>query len=437
MCNQSVARKLLKNGKAIIHKRYPFTIRLKELKVSPCTCNYTLKIDYGSSHSGIAILRNNEILWLAQIHHKLTIVDALRTRASYRKSRHGRHTRYQRRLSAKALENRNKIRMPKGWFSPSAHSRVNSITNLIRKLRHLCPITNISYENVKFDTQLMQDPDISGVEYQQGTLKGYEAREYALEVWSHKCAYCGAKNVPLQMEHMIPKSRGGSNRILNMTISCERCNQLKDTKTPEEFGHHDVTKKARELYKKANESLRETSYVNSTRWKVYEALIATDLPVECGTGGRTKFNRIKLGLPKDHHFDAICVGASTPENLIFCTDQIIHIKALGRGNRQRVQNDKYGFPRKKKNGERQAPNDKNKMHFGIKTGDMVKATVPTNARNQYRGRTYIGRASCHDAKAGVFTISNEKGAIASLNHKYINVIQRDDGYEYSIVNIQK
>jgi 5-methylcytosine-specific restriction endonuclease McrA len=82
-------------------------------------------------------------------------------------------------------------------------------------------------ELVKFDTQLMENPDISGIEYQQGELAGYEVREYLLEKWGRKCAYCSETDLPLQIEHIIPRSRGGSDRVSNLTLACEGCNRLK------------------------------------------------------------------------------------------------------------------------------------------------------------------------------------------------------------------
>jgi hypothetical protein len=71
------------------------------------------------------------------------------------------------------------------------------------------PKTSVSIELVKFDTHAMHNPDILGVQYQQGTLAGYEVREYLLEKWHRQCAYCGAVNVPLQIEHIVPKAKGG------------------------------------------------------------------------------------------------------------------------------------------------------------------------------------------------------------------------------------
>jgi hypothetical protein len=78
----------------------------------------------------------------------------------------------------------------------------------VNRMRRLCPVGALSQELVRFDTQLMQNAEISGVEYQQGELAGYEVREYLLEKWGRMCAYCEGEHVPLEIEHIIPKTRG-------------------------------------------------------------------------------------------------------------------------------------------------------------------------------------------------------------------------------------
>ncbi|CAK0764644.1 5-methylcytosine-specific restriction enzyme A [Gammaproteobacteria bacterium] len=83
--------------------------------------------------------------------------------------------------------------------------------------------------------QKMENPEISGVEYQQGTLEGYEAREYLLEKWARECAYCGKKDVPLNIDHIHPKARGGSNRISNLTLACHPCNEKKGSQDAKVF----------------------------------------------------------------------------------------------------------------------------------------------------------------------------------------------------------
>ena len=137
------------------------------------------------------------------------------------------------------------------------------------------------------------------------TLAGYEVREYLLEKWGRKCAYCKATNVPLQIEHIVPKVRDGSHRVSNLTIACKPCNDAKGTRTAAEFGYPQIQAQARA-------PLRDAAAVNATRWALYHRLAALGLPLETGTGGRTKWNRTTRELPKTHWLDAACVGASTP-----------------------------------------------------------------------------------------------------------------------------
>ncbi len=410
-CHPAKARKLLKQGKAVIHKKYPFTIRLKELKEGqiPTTDDkneneYRLKIDYGSRYTGFAIIKNNkEIVWLAEIHHRNNIKKKMDDRRAFRRRRRNKNLRYRK----PRFNNRKRA---KGWIPPSLQSRIDNIKTWVERLNKLCPLTHISYENAKFDTQLMRNPEISGKEYQQGTLLGYEVREYLLEKFKRKCVYCGKTDIPLEIEHIIPKSRGGTNRIDNLAIACRSCNQEKGNKTAIEFGFPNVQKQALK-------TLKDAAIVNITRWRVYETLIDTGIPVECGTGARTKMNRIKLNLPKTHYYDACCVGVSTPENLYFKTKDVLYIKAKGRGIRSRTNLNKYGFPRGYLTNQ--------KLFFGFQTGDMVKAVVP---KGKYRGIWY-GKVACR--KTGYFDIkSNGQRVAQGISHKYFAIVQRFDGYSY-------
>lgn len=403
-CHPARARKLLNNGKAVVHSRYPFTIRLKEPKKETVTPPaYRLKIDYGSRYTGLSILSGNKVLWLGELQHKTDIKSKLDGRRGHRRFR-----RNKLRYRKPRFNNRKR---EEGWIPPSLKSRVDNIASWVRKLQKRIPITLLSYENCKFDTLLMANPDISGVEYQQGTLLGYTVREYLLEKFNRTCVYCGAKDVPLEVEHFIPKSRGGSNRIDNLGLSCVPCNRTKDSQTPEEFGFPAIQERIPKTQK-------DSALINATRWKVYEVLTATGLEVECGSGARTKMNRIALGLPKSHVYDSVCVGASTPETLRFKTDQVLCIKAMGRGKYQRTNLDKYGFPR--------GYLSRQKQFFGFKSGDMVKAVVP---KGKHQG-IHVGRVACR--KTGSFNINKPSGRIQGIPHRHCRLIQQADGYQYQL-----
>jgi 5-methylcytosine-specific restriction endonuclease McrA len=404
-CHEAVARKLLKQGKAAIYRRFPFTIILKRsVDESEIETTYRLKIDYGSRHTGLAILRGQEMVWLGQLDHRTDIKERMDKRRAFRRARRNRKTRYRkpRFLNRKRKE---------GWLPPSLESRVQNIKTWVNRLQKLCPIGYISYENAKFDTKLMRNPEISGIEYQQGTLQGYEVREYLLEKFGRKCCYCGKENVPLEVEHIIPKSRGGTDRIDNLCLACRDCNQRKGNQTAEEFGYPHIQEQVKE-------SLKDASVINATRWKVYDMLKQAGLDVECGTGARTKMNRIRLGLPKTHYFDACCVGESTPSHLYFKTKEVLFIKAKGHGSRSRTNLDRYGFPR--------GYFARQKFFFGFQTGDMVKAVVP---RGKYKG-VWFGEVSCR--KTGSFDIKGKDGKriAQGINYRYVQVIQRFDGYTY-------
>src|SRR5205085_3223733 len=127
------------------------------------------------------------------------------------------------------------------------------------------------------------------------------------EKWGRACAYCQKRAVPLQVEHIVPRAKGGTNRIANLCLACEKCNRAKGTQDVKDF-----LKKKPELLKKilaqAKAPLKDAAAVNATRWALVKALQETGLPVETASGGKTKYNRTRLGIPKTHALDALCVG---------------------------------------------------------------------------------------------------------------------------------
>ena len=108
--------------------------------------------------------------------------------------------------------------------------RLLTIETWVKRLCSYANVVEIRMELVRFDLQQIENPEVSGIQYQQGELAGYEVREYLLNKWDRKCAYCGIENVPLQVEHIQPKAKGGSNKISNLCRACEKCNTKKGTK---------------------------------------------------------------------------------------------------------------------------------------------------------------------------------------------------------------
>jgi len=396
---------LLRQHRAVVHRRYPFTICIVDRMRRDSTVHeHRLKTDPGSKTTGFALLRGDRVVWAsALVHRGERIKQLLEARRAVRRSRRQRKTRYR----APRFLNRTR---PAGWLPPSLESRVANVETWVARLARWCPLTHLSMELVRFDTQLMQNADISGVGYQQGTLAGYEVREYLLEKWHRTCAYCGAQQVPLEIEHMVPKVRGGSDRVSNLTLACVPCNQQKGRQTAAECGHPEVQALAKQ-------PLKDATAVNATRWTLFQRLAQTGLPVECGSGGRTKYNRTVRGLAKSHWHDAACVGASTPETLWLRGITPLPIRAMGHGTRQRCRTDKYGFPR--------AHRARQKRFFGFQTGDIVKAVVP---HGKYVG-TWISRVV---VKASGWFDLVIRGKKASVHHTHCTAVWRTDGYQYTL-----
>lgn len=401
------ARHLLSTGKAAVFRRFPFTIILKEAYPDVPVQDLELKLDPGSKVTGIAIKQGNKVIFGAELQHRgQQIKDALLSRRQLRRSRRNRKTRYR---QARFL---NRTR-PDGWLAPSLQHRVLTTLTWVRKFMRLASIGSIVQELVRFDLQLIQNPEISGVQYQQGELQGYEVREYLLAKWNRKCAYCSVENVPFEIEHIQPKSKGGSDRVSNLTIACHNCNQSKGNQDIRDF-LLDKTDLLSRILKQAKSPLNDAAAVNSTRWALFNALKATGLPVTTGTGGQTKFNRTRLNLPKSHWLDAACVGQI--ESLEVLTSKPLLIAAKGHGTRQMCRTDKYGFP------SRHVP--RNKFVKGFQTGDIVKAIVTTGKKVG----VYVGRVAVRST--GSFNLSTAHGLIQGISHKYCKAIHHKDGYSY-------
>jgi 5-methylcytosine-specific restriction endonuclease McrA len=348
------------------------------------------------------------VLNLAEITHR---GDAIRKhmikRAMFRRRRRTANLRYR----APRFDNRTRR---EGWLPPSLQSRVDNVTSWLKRYGKLAPITSIYVESVRFDIQALENPDIEGLEHQRGTLFGAELWEYLLEKWGRRCAYCGAEALPLEVEHIVSKVCGGSNRVSNLTLACRKCNQRKGSQPVHAFLADDPSRLAR-ILSYTKKPLSSAAAVNVTRKAINRILRATGLEVQCSSGGRTKFNRTRLGIPKSHAFDAACVGELS--QLEGWNVPVLSIKATGRGSYQRTRLNGFGFPR--------SYLTRQKAVKGFQTGDFVKATIP---KGKFNG-THQGRLAVR--ASGYFVIQSSAGNVQT-NWKHCKLLMRNDGYTYEI-----
>lgn len=413
-CTPRRARLLLKSKRADVYKMHPFTIRLLDREGGEMQ-PVEMKVDPGSKTTGLALMVKGEhrgwfCIQASELSHRgQAIVSSLLARAQLRRGRRGRNTRYRKpRFS-------NRIRKA-GWLLPSLRSRVDNVVHRVQKVAAVCPLSNLAVEQVRFDMQLMDNPEISGVSYQQGTLAGYEVREYLLLKWDHKCSYCEIRDVPLQVEHIHPRSLGGSNRVSNLCLACQSCNQKKGNRPVEDFLRGKPEVLAR-ILRQAKGSLKDAAAVNATRKHLVAALRALDISVSTGSGGQTKFNRSRQGLAKAHWIDAACVGDTGNRVDLSEITHVTLIQAKGRGSRQMCKPDRYGFPRT-------SAKSVKRLH-GFQTGDGVRLTQPSG---KYQG-THEGVVSIR--ATGLFDIKTQGKLKITAPYTRFTLVSRFDGYAYS------
>lgn len=410
-CHPARARQLLRSGRAAVGRKHPYTIQLLDQEGGE-TQPVALKIDPGYSTTGLALVAENKrglrLAWAAELTHRGGIIKKrLESRSAVRRGRRSRKLRYR---SPRFNNRRGKYNRVTRWLPPSMRSRLDNVTTWVTRLRCFVPITSLSLEWNKFDTQKMQNPEISGVEYQRGELHECELWLYLLEKWGRRCAYCGVQDTPLEREHIVPKSRGGSNRASNLALSCRSCNVSKGNKTAAEFGHP-------EIQAKAKEPLKAAAALTATRWALLEALNELGLPIELGTGGMTYYNRLHQGHEKHHWVDAACIGESGRHVFINSLHQPLFIRSTGRGSRQICVTDKHGFPIKHRARHRE--------NNGFRTGDIVLARP---VRGRRAGKRYVSRVVSNASTPSLY-LCIERNFFT--HYRNCVLLQRADGYEYS------
>ena len=295
-CNNVIARLLLKQGKAKVKKREPFTIKLT-YETTNYTQNLILGVDTGSGTIGTAVAKKNgDIVYMSEVSVRNDITDKMTKRAKYRRNRRSRKTRYRK---AKWLNRANSIR--KDRFSPTMQSKLHSHVKEIEYIKSILPITKLVFETGQFDTHLMKNPSLSNSKikhwgYQKGTNYGFEnTKAMVLNRDNYTCQNCKGKHKDskLEVHHIVFRSQCGSDEENNLITLCHTC-------------HKDLHsgKISPQLSGKTKGNLKYATQMNSIRkqlFRLYPNSIET-------FGYVTKANRLNLGVDKKHYYDACTIA---------------------------------------------------------------------------------------------------------------------------------
>ena len=293
-CKPSKARKLLKNNKAKVVKREPFTIQLL-YGSSGYKQNIVLGVDAGSKHIGLSATTKIKELYAADIELRNDIVDLLSTRRQNRRIRRNR-LRYREPRFNNRVHSKNK-----GWLAPSIEQKIQCHFKSVEDVYKILPVSKIIVEVASFDIQKIKNPEISGVEKQKGEqLDFWNVREYVLFRDNHICQCCNgkAKDTILNVHHIESRKTGG-NAPNNLITLCETC-------------HKDYHNGIIELPKtiRRGMSFKDATFMGVMRWSFYNKLKELYPNVKLTYGYITKNTRISNNLPKEHYIDARCISSN-------------------------------------------------------------------------------------------------------------------------------
>lgn len=285
-------RRLLKEGKAKVVRREPFTIRLlyepETGVVQECYCG----VDTGSKHVGVAVVGNDRVLYQSQTELRSNIKKKMDRKRGFRRLRRSRKTRYRK---PRFLNRRNSIK--KDRLPPSVKHKVQAHINEIEFCKKILPVSDLILEVSQFDTALMKNPSLINERvkhwgYQQGFNYGYSSRRSAiLHRDNYTCQCCGKKNCRLEVHHIKFKSNGGTDDEENLITLCKECHD----------GVHACTVKLNKKPKKSKNLKHAThmSIIRSQLLKKYPDAIET-------FGFVTNENRHRLNLKKRPLYRCLC-----------------------------------------------------------------------------------------------------------------------------------
>ncbi len=319
-CSCVIARLLLKQGKAKVVRRTPFTIQLLARPENAYTQPLTLGVDTGSSVMGSAVAdENGNVLYLSEVEIRNDIAQTMKERAASRRHRRHRKTRYRK---ARWLNRKNSTRT--GRFSPTMTSKIDAHLREIRFVQWVLPITSIVLETGTFDPQALKNPEVLQNKwlYQKGINYGYaNTKAYVLTRDGYTCQHCKGKSKDhrLEVHHLVFRSEHGSDGEANLLTLCKTCHD----------GLHAGTVTLKQRGKRKGNLLHATQ-MNSIRTQLLQRVQAEET-----WGFVTKEHRLLAGLPKEHIFDAAMI-ATRGTKPVFQTSSVLRKKCVPDGDYQQT-----------------------------------------------------------------------------------------------------
>ena len=301
-------RRLLRDGKAKVIKRCPFTIQLL-YEAETNTQDITLGVDAGSRHIGLSATTEYKVLYEADVELRSDIVKLLASRREQRRTRRNRKTRYR----APRFDNR---RRPEGWLAPSVQHKIDTHLAVIANVHKILPVTKVIVETASFDIQKIKDPGITSTGYQQGDQLGFwNVREYVLFRDGHTCQCCNGKSKdPILNVHHIENRLTGGDAPNNLITLCETCHK----------GYHAGMVKLPKTIRRGMK-FSDAAFMGVMRWALYDRLKVIYPDVHLTYGYITKNTRITNGLSKEHYIDARCISGhplAEPPGYVFCQKKV-------------------------------------------------------------------------------------------------------------------
>ena len=287
------AKILLRQGKAKVVKRLPFTIQLNFKHKIERVQKISIGIDSGAKFIGFSAVSDKEELISGTVVLDTKTSDRLKEKAMYRRNRRNRLW-----YREPRFDNRSK---PEKWLPPSIKRRYQTHLSIINKIKSILPISGVTIEVGNFDVQAINNPKISGTEYQQGDRYGYEnTKAYIIAREKTNCQLCGKTVIgkKINLHHIIPRSKGGTDKANNLALLHDSC-------------HKKLHKKGLENMLKKNKQYREATFMNIIKWG-----FKRDIECTLTFGYKTFCNRIKLGIPKSHNNDAFVIARGRKQGRI-------------------------------------------------------------------------------------------------------------------------